>query len=161
MLLKGALGGWQISGYTTIQSGPPVPRILVNTNGGRRGNQATRSATRSIVDQFPIWFDASVFKPNADGTYGNSRRATVPPAGPQPDGPGALEELLRSTTKRIQFRADFLNAFNHTQWTTVNADCSGTTDATLTCVNFPNSTVGQITGARNPREIQLSLKLYW
>ena len=160
MLLKGVLGGWQISGYTTIQSGPPVPRILVSTNGGRRGNQATMTGDPVIVDQFPIWFDASVFKPNADGTYGNSGRGPLRlPGRNQTDL--ALSKNFSVYEKRIQFRADFLNAFNHTQWTTVNADCSGTTDATLNCVNFPNSTVGQITGARNPREIQLSLKLYW
>lgn len=160
VLLKGALGGWQLSGYTTIQSGAPVPRILVSTNGGRRGNQATQTGDPVIVNQFPVWFDASVFKPNADGQYGNSGRGPLRlPGRNQTDL--ALSKNFYAFEKRIQFRADFLNALNHTQWTGVNADCSGTTDATLTCANFPLSTVGQITGARNPREIQLSLKLYW
>ena len=77
VVVKTALGGWQVSGYTTMQSGPPVPRILVSTNSGRRGNQATQTGEAEIVNQYPIWFDASVFKPNADGTYGNSGRAMV------------------------------------------------------------------------------------
>jgi hypothetical protein len=137
-----------------------VPRILVSTNGGRRGNQATVTGTPTVVNQFPVWFDASVFKPNADGTYGNSGRAMLRlPGRDQTDL--ALSKNFYPMSKRVQFRADFINAFNHTQWTTVNADCSGTTDVTQTCASFSGSTVGQITGTRNPREIQLSLKLYW
>ncbi len=159
-IMKAVLGGWQISGYTTFQSGPPVPRILVSTNNGRRGNQATQLGDPVIVDQFPIWFDASAFGPNADGTYGNSGRAPLRlPGRNQTDL--ALSKNFYPYGRRVQFRSDFINAFNHTQWTTVNADCSGTTDVTQTCGSFPNSTVGQITGTRNPREIQLSLKLYW
>jgi hypothetical protein len=158
--LKAVLGGWQVSGYTTIQSGPPVPRILVSTNNGRRGNQATTIGTPTIVDRFPVWFDASAFAPNADGAYGNSGRGPVRlPGRNQTDL--ALSKNFYVMAKRIQFRSDFINAFNHTQWTTVNADCSGTTDVTQTCASFPDSIVGQITGTRNPREIQFSLKLYW
>ena len=73
----------------------------------------------------------------------------------------ALSKNFYPFERRLQFRADFINAFNHTQWTTVNADCSGTTDSDQTCASFPNSTLGQITAARAPRGIQLSLKLYW
>jgi Carboxypeptidase regulatory-like domain len=160
-VLKAALGGWQVSGYTTMQSGAPVPRILVSTNNGRRGNQATQVGEPVIVDAFPVWFDASVFTPNADGTYGNSGRAPLRLPGRNQTDLALSKNFYLMDGKRIQFRADFLNAFNHTQWTTVNADCSGTTDITQTCTSFPNSTVGQITGTRNPREIQLSLKLFW
>jgi hypothetical protein len=159
-IVKATLGGWEVSGFTTFQSGAPVPRILVSTNGSRRGNQATEVAEPTIVNQFPIWFDASAFKPNADGTYGNSGRAPLRlPGRNQTDL--ALSKNFYPFERRLQFRADFINAFNHTQWTTVNADCSGTTDVTQTCASFLNSTVGQITAARAPREIQLSLKLYW
>lgn len=158
MVLRSALGGWQVSGFTTIQSGPPVPRILASTNGGRRGNQATEVSTPQIVDQFPVWFDASAFVPNADGTYGNSGRAPVRlPGRNQTDL--ALSKNFYPMSRRVQFRADFINAFNHTQWTTVNADCSGVVSTASTCAT--GTTVGQITGARNPREIQFSLKLYW
>jgi hypothetical protein len=109
---------------------------------------------RRGVNQFPIWFDASAFKPNADGTYDNSGRAPLRlPGRNQTDL--ALSKNVYPFERRLQFHADFINAFNHTQWTTVNADCSGTTDVTQTCASFPNSTVGQITAARAPHEIQL------
>src|SRR5207247_10380172 len=35
-VLKTALGGWQASGLTNLHSGPPISRIVVSTNGGRR-----------------------------------------------------------------------------------------------------------------------------
>ena len=57
----------------------------------------------------------------------------------------------------MQFRADFINAFNHTQFTTVDLACT----ASLTTCVVPNNTFGQVTGVRSPREVQLSVKLYW
>jgi hypothetical protein len=162
-----------ITGLVTDQTGAILPETSVvvkhdatgrthelSTNGSRRGNQATEVAEPTIVNQFPIWFDASAFKPNPDGTYGNSGRAPLRlPGRNQTDL--ALSKNFYPFERRLQFRADFINAFNYTQWTTVNADCSGTTDSDQTCASFPNSTLGQITAARAPREIQLSLKLYW
>jgi hypothetical protein len=60
-------------------------------------------------------------------------------------------------SKRVQFRADFINAFNHTQWLAVDNACQ----TALTACAGQADTFGQITSTRNPREIQLSLKLYW
>jgi hypothetical protein len=48
---------------------------------------------------------------------------------------------------RLQFRTDFINAFNHVQF---NAP-----DMSL------GATMGQITSAQPPRNIQLALKLYY
>ena len=60
---------------------------------------------------------------------------------------------------RGQFRADFINAFNKTQFTTINNVCAATpTDATCA---IANNTFGQFDAVRAPREIQLSVKLYW
>jgi hypothetical protein len=46
---------------------------------------------------------------------------------------------------RLQFRTDFINAFNHVQWNAPNMGLG--------------ATMGQITGAQPPRNIQLALKL--
>ena len=55
---------------------------------------------------------------------------------------------------RVQFRSEFYNAFNHTQFsnfnTTARFDVSG---------NQVNGQFGQYTAARNPRLIQLALKV--
>jgi hypothetical protein len=54
---------------------------------------------------------------------------------------------------RLQFRAEFYNAFNHTQFnawnTTARFDANG---------NQINTQLGQATAAYNPRQIQLAVK---
>jgi hypothetical protein len=156
-LLKALLGGWQFSGYTTFQSGPPISRLLQSTNNDRRGIFADRVGDpRAGQLDFPYWFDPAAYAPSADGTYGNSRRAEFRlPGRNQTDL--ALSKNVYVAEKRLQFRADFINAFNHTQWVGVDNTC----DTSVTACTVTNDTFGQITSARNPREIQLSLKLFW
>jgi hypothetical protein len=162
MLLRGALGGWQISGITSISSGAPIPRITANTNGGRRGNRANVNGDpRAGELEFPFWFDPASFVPPEDGTYGNSPRAPFRlPGRNQTDL--ALSKNFYPFERRVQFRADFINAFNHTQWLAVDAACSAAGTVTQNrCDIGGTDTFGQITSTRAPREIQLSLKLYW
>jgi len=57
------------------------------------------------------------------------------------------KDFLLTERFKLQFRTDFVNAFNHVQ------------------LNAPNmslgSTMGQITSAQPPRNIQFALKLYY
>jgi len=46
----------------------------------------------------------------------------------------------------LQFRAEFFNLFNHTQWAGVNT-------------SFGAAAFGQVTSARDPRITQLGLRL--
>ncbi len=159
--LRWTLGGWQISGITTVSSGAPVPRLLIGTNTGRRGNRANLIGDpRGGEFDYPVWFDAAAFGIPADGEYGDSPRAPLRLPGRNQTDLALSKNFYFSSTGRIQFRADMINAFNHTQFTTVNADCSGAPAGAATCA-YTNSPVGTITGVRAPREIQLSLKLYW
>jgi hypothetical protein len=163
-LLKGVAGGWQISGITSISSGPPISRIVANTNGSLRGSRANLVGDpRAGAMPFPFWFDPAAFAPPANGTYGTPTRidSLRLPGRDQTDL--ALSKNFYPMSKRVQFRADFINAFNHTQWTTVDNACSAASTVTLNrCDNISaTDTFGQITGTRNPREIQFSLKLYW
>jgi len=159
--LKAALGGWQVSGITTFQSGAPVPRILTaGTTNFTRGNRANviGDAKAGEMD-FPYWFDPAAYGVPAQGTYGDSPRAPIRlPGRNQTDL--ALSKNFYPWSKRVQFRVDAINAFNHTQFSSVNADCSGAPVAAANCA-FSGSTVGQITGTRAPREFQFSLKLFW
>jgi hypothetical protein len=156
-LLKATLGGWQFSGYTTFQSGPPVSRVTESTNADRRGIFADQVGDPGAGEQqFPYWINPAAFQPAQDGTYGNSKRAAFRlPGRNQTDL--ALSKNFYPGPMRWQFRADFINAFNHTQWLGVDNACGV---SLVTCV-VPGDTFGTITSTRNPREIQLSLKLYW
>jgi len=50
----------------------------------------------------------------------------------------------------MQFRGEFFNAFNHTNFTQGGL-----------IVNTASSSFGQVISAHNPRNIQLGLKLYF
>jgi hypothetical protein len=163
-LLRMALGGWQISGLTTINSGAPASFITVNTNGGRRGNRANQVGDPGAGEQSGnFWFDPTAFVPGSDGTFGNSPRAPFRLPGRNQTDLALSKNFYPWDSGRIQFRADLINAFNHTQFTTVDTLCTAATTLTLNrCDNVSaTDTFGQVTAARLPREIQLSVKLFW
>ena len=162
-LLKAVLGGWQISGITNISSGAPMPRILVNTNGGRRGNRANLVGDPAAGEQSgDFWFDPTAFAPPADGTYGNSPRAPFRLPGRNQTDLALSKNFYPWRQTRLQFRADVINAFNQTQFSAVDGACTAATTLSLNrCDIGGTDTFGQVTAARAPREAQFSLKLYW
>jgi hypothetical protein len=163
-LAKAILGGWQIAGLTILNSGQPVPRILVSTNGFLRGNRANRVGDPGAGDQSGLfWFNPNAYAPPADGTYGNSGREEFRQPGRNQTDLSLSKNWNFGSTQRLQFRADFINAFNQTQWF-ADPSANGldnTCTVSLTTCNAPTDTFGQVLSTRNPREIQLGLKFYW
>jgi hypothetical protein len=101
------------------------------------------SGSRSITK----WFDSSGYKVPAPFTYGNSARNLL-------FGPGQVVfdvSLLKDTaiTERVkaQFRAEFFNMPNHANFQNPGSNISSP------------SSVGKITSADDPRQIQFGLKL--
>src|SRR5438105_3117674 len=165
VLLKGVLGGWQVAGITAINSGQPIPRISESTNGFLRGGRPNIVADPGAGAQTGnlFWFDPNAYAPAADGTFGNSRRAEFRQPGRNQTDLSISKNWTFNRTQRIQFRADAINAFNHTQWL-ADPQATGldnTCTVSLTTCNTPSDTFGQILAARAPREIQLGLKFYW
>ncbi len=94
------------------------------------------------------WFDASVFSNPAPQTFGN-----CPAQGPV-IGPGYFDADLSlqknfffSESKKLQFRADFLNATNHPSF------------------NAPSTSIGngmgELTTSQSARQLQFALKFYF
>jgi hypothetical protein len=161
--VKAALGGWQVSGITNLASGPPISRIVANTNGGRRGARANRAGDPGAGEQTGLfWFDPAAFAPPGDGTYGDSGRAPFRLPGRNQTDLALSKNFYVMKGKRLQFRADLINAFNHTQFLGVDNACSAANTVTLNrCDIGGTDTFGQVTSTRAPREVQLSLKVYW
>jgi hypothetical protein len=163
-LVKATVQGWQVSGIATFWSGVPIPQIANgNTNGGRRGTRVN-----TVGDPFanlPVsgpgyiyWFNPAAYAPPADGQFGNSGRAPWRVAGVNQWDITLSKNWYLPQNIRLQFRADFINAFNHTQLGTPGASCN-TLD--LTSCAVAGQAIGRVTGSRNPREIQLGLRLMW
>jgi hypothetical protein len=162
--LKATLGGWQIAGIVNIASGPPIPRIQVDTNGFRRGNRADQVGDpRAGELDYPLWFDPNAFVPPADGTFGNSPRAAFRQPGRHQWDLTFSKNWRPTGDVRLQFRAELINAFNHTQWLgdSVANGLDNTCTASVTTCLAANDRFGQIIAVRAPREIQLGFKVYW
>ncbi len=151
------IGGWAVSPIVSFRTGWPLPVYGAQDESGTfgRGARADCSGIPSITKtNLPgigvQWFtNTGQFTNPAVGTFGN--------CSPQLDGLRSphYTDVDMSLHKdfpirerfRLQFRSDFINAFNHVQFNAPNMSLG--------------STMGQITGAQPPRNIQLALKLYY
>lgn len=152
-VLGAVAGGWAITGIGTFQTGTPMS-VQALTNVSNTGTSFQRTdvlfnpnlpaSQRSTAR----WFNTAAFVNPTTFRYGNARRGLV-------DLPGVNNwdlALMKDTTLkerlRLQFRAEFFNALNHTMF--------GSPDQTW---GDANSTFGMISSARDPRLTQLALKL--
>jgi hypothetical protein len=164
-LVQSVLGGWQFAGITYLWSGNPVPQITTgNTNGSRRGTRVNQIADPKAnlpadVAGGRYWFNPAAFEAPADGTYGNSGRAPLRLPGVNQWDLTLSKNWYPMDAMRIQFRAEMINAFNQVQYTGINATCPNTATS-LSCV-AAGSRFGQLTGTRNPREIQFGIRVAW
>jgi hypothetical protein len=159
-LANRAISGWNVSAIAALQSGFPFsPQLGYNpTNSGDTRNPVRPSVNPNFhgtlypktVSQ---WFDAAAFVAPANGTVGNVRRDTL--VGP---GLATLDlSLLKSTQinerVRAQFRAEFFNALNHSNFATPN-------EVVFSSATTASPTAGVITAtATSSRQVQFGLKL--
>jgi hypothetical protein len=153
------IGGWSVNPLVQWHTGFPLALYYGGSDAtGSRGLRPDcngpshvfgRKAAYSSAGDFIgyQWFDPSPYSAPANN-FG-----TCPAEGPV-RGPGyadvdlSLQKNFPVTERvRVQFRSDFINAFNHTN------------------LNLPNTNLGAgmglINTAQNPRNIQFALKLYF
>ena len=95
------------------------------------------------VDQF---FDTSCFSQPTPIRYGNSGRAVITGPGSLGVDIGVRKNIPITESVNLQFRAEFFNMPNHTNFNPPNK-------------RLGNGNFGRITSARDPRIIQFGLKL--
>jgi hypothetical protein len=154
-VLAKIIGGWQMNGITTVQSGLPLglttaTNLTNSLGGGSRPNYNGMSAALSgpIESRLNEYFNTSVFSQPPAFTFGNVSRTLS-----DVRAPGLVDfdfSAVKNTpiTERfnLQFRAEFFNFLNN-----VNFGPPGTT--------FGTSTFGVISSAGDARVTQLALKL--
>ena len=146
------IGGWQLNGITTMQTGLPfTPGLLVaNTNGagGSRPDSLGRTAVLP-ADQRSLarWFDPTAFAGPTTIRFGNAGRNIL-------FGPGRInfdmslfKDFAFTENWKLQFRSEAFNLFNTPQFGLPNASIGDANAGRIT------STVG------NPRQLQLALRL--
>jgi hypothetical protein len=149
------VGGWQINGIWTIQSGSPIGIGANNTIGAftqaaRANNNGSSAALDGPAkDRLNRWFDTSVFSQPAPFTFGNV--GTLVPdlrAHHTNNLDFSLFKEFRPIERiRFQLRAEAFNIMNRVQFSGPNT--------TVTSGAF-----GQVTAQANaPRQLQFGLKL--
>lgn len=140
-----ALGGWQLAGITSYESGTPH---TIGLTGGNHGlaNRANVNGQTSVMGSVNEWFNTSIYSVPAAGFFGDGGRNTI-------RGP-ALGEWDVSLYKvfafgervHLQMRFESFNTFNHTNFSGVSTS--------LGSGNF-----GVVTSALSPRILQLGARL--
>ena len=166
------LGGWQISGITTAESGSPLTVTAGTDNANINPSSETQRANPvagapllpSGFHQGPEqWYNPAAFVLPPPFTYGTLGRNTL--RGPKSiNWDFALLKNFRITeSKRFQFRSEFFNVFNNVNLSPPGGGASGGFSTiggeTQTAVSDPNFM--KIFSAAAAREIQVSLKFLW
>jgi hypothetical protein len=143
------LGGWQTNGILTLRTGQPLTVTMssdVANDGGSTWANAVGNPNSGGSRTIRQWFNTAAFVSPAQYSYGNEGRNMVI-APPVNNFDLSLFKVFKVTEqKTFQFRAEFFNALNHTQF-----------GAPVTILGLP--TFGQISSSLHPaRQIQLSLK---
>lgn len=180
-LVQLTAGGWEFSGVTQFWGGSPC---LANNSptgdscdlisSGNLGNGGFGHIRPDYIGgtiltphhhdvpagQFPQWYNPAVFASPANGSFGNFHRNTIYGPGVDNWNMSLFKNFLFTENMRFQLRFEAYNVFNHTQWGTINNNLSAPTAGTpFSGANAGAS--GQITSARDPRQLQLGGKFYF
>ena len=100
------------------------------------------------------WFSTSSFA-DAIGHFGSSPNGVLLSPGLELWDLSAIKNVKFGDRVTFQFRGEFFNAFNHTNFGQPSLSGGGIG------TNTDSSNFGQVTAAHDPREIQLGGKLYF
>jgi hypothetical protein len=141
------LGGWQMNGILTVQTGLPFSPVLqtstTNTGTGSRPNVIGPVTYARTLQN---WFSTSAFGTPAPYTYGNAGRDTLFGPGRWNWDMSLFKDFVVHEQTRFQLRAEAFNIFNHPQFGQPNPNIGNPQAGTIT------STVG------NPRQLQMGLR---
>jgi hypothetical protein len=152
------LSDWEVNGLATVESGLPfsVAAPFNNSFTGEgldfadvvSGQKYTLSGSRSRNDKVNQWFNTAAFMANATGTYGNAGRNIIRAPSLVNFDFALVKPFPIGERFRLMLRSEFFDLFNTPQFLPPGA-------------TLATATFGKITSARDPRILQLSLKLSW
>jgi hypothetical protein len=152
--LNAAVGNWSINPIVSWHTGFPLS--LYGSDNSGTGSPENRpncngpvTYPKTVSVQGIQWFGQGSFSNSAPGTFGNCA-AQGPVIGPgYVDADISLQKNFPITeTMKVQFRTDFLNAFNHPNFAVPNDSCC-------------TGTFGVSSSTQDARQLQFALKFYF
>ena len=151
-VLSHVLGGWTVGAISSVQSGGPFT-VTMQTNttnafsaGGLRANllrDPNLPAGQRTVER---WFDTEAFQTPPSYTFGNAGRGILRADGRVNFDFSINKNFYLGEASFVQFRGELFNAFNHPDFSPPNR-------------SMGSSGFGTVTGATDPRTIQLGLRI--
>jgi TonB dependent receptor len=154
--VKSVVGGWQIDGILTLQSGLPftvlagVDRSLAGVNLDHSdvlGPVATYN-DRSRASKVAEYFNTSAFALPALGTFGTSGRNILEGPGLENLDAGLFKEIPIDEQRRFEIRWETFNTLNRPNFFNPNN-------------SFQSTAFGRITSANSGRIMQVAAKFYF
>ncbi|MFP5205829.1 MAG: hypothetical protein ACLGSH_10770 [Acidobacteriota bacterium] len=145
---RAILGGWQYSDMTTIQTGNSATFGLNAPHSGlasRPNLTGLVSYPRKWRNTGDKWFDTTPFAQPAPGYFGNVRNGTAMTPGVIVFNMAGYKTFPITESSNFQLRIEFFNALNHTNPNGPD-------------MNYGTGNFGMITGAKEAREGEASLK---
>jgi carboxypeptidase family protein len=161
-LVNGVVGGWKTLGVWAFQTGnwftPSIFFDPSNSNSQDPRPDAVCNPNQGAPHTTTAWFNTNCFvaifnSPTstipAQGTFGNAGKNTI--LGPRffDSDLSLMKHWSLTESRRIEFRVEFFNAFNHPSFPQID----------LLTAGVPG--FGGIQTADPPRQIQAALKFYW
>jgi hypothetical protein len=141
-----AFGGWKYTGIATIQTGLPVGLGLSVANPGLATvPDVVSGQTLSYPKTVSEWFNTAAFTAPPYGQFGNASVGMIRGPGLVNIDMGLYKDFHITEHNVIQFRGEFFNIFNHTNF-------SGVSTA------YGSGNFGQITSALDPRIVEFALR---
>ncbi|HEY6768323.1 MAG TPA: carboxypeptidase regulatory-like domain-containing protein [Candidatus Sulfotelmatobacter sp.] len=161
---NGVLSNWQFSGIGSFQSGVPNGITIATTTGEDITGTTSVSPRASVTGDpnlqrgsrtFAHYFNTSAITLPSVGTYGNAPRLFVRGPGINNWDLALVKNIVLPHEARLVLRGEAYNAFNHTQFSTINT----TPDFNPATGAQTNAQFGQVTAARDPRQLQLAARI--
>ena len=155
------VGGWKLSVIPTFRGGFPITLSSNDDHSGTNSFQNRPNCVKppTVLHKQTIgngfygyrWFDPTAYQEPSAGTFGNCKVSSV--YGPGEQNIDASVAKLFSVTEHqnLEFRAEFINAFNHTILDAPNNGGINTGNPNL-------GTIGQINHSEGARNLQFALK---
>jgi hypothetical protein len=161
-LVRFVFDSWQVSGITSLISGVPSGVGFSTTDGadlsgggdGTRINVTGKAQLPHGERTFTRWFDPTVFARPAKGDPGNAPREVFRLPGINNWDISLFKNVpVLKENRYFQFRFEMYNAFNHTQYSSVNTTASFDPQG-----KQGNALFGTVTATRAARVMQMSLR---
>lgn len=147
-VLDAIAGGWVISGITEFSMGAPATASTLDNSGTGTGVQYPNRVPGCDIkdaagDRFQ-WFNTKCFVNPAFATWGTANQGLIDDPGINNWNITLKKAFSLGEAKDLEFRGEFFNAFNHTQWAGANTALDSTS-------------FGRIGGTRQARQLQFGL----